>query len=220
MIKKIVLFSLCPILALLSYAGYGQSELLPFRYGIKIGMTSSTFARDFQPLSTPRIAPLGGFSAEYQIIDILSVSIDALYIGHGVSNRQISSNPLVEESLAMHGIDAPLVVNIYPLGIGSRTIPNFFAGHSFGFNLYDLSYKYYQIGELNGVPFFAKSMQNVTSDYKLLDFGVLVGTGILILSERGSISIDFSYRVGYMDITNQFGKISTNTALVSFTYWL
>jgi hypothetical protein len=219
LMKKLVIFTLVVFLVLISSKSYGQGEPNSIRFGFKMGMTSSTFARDFQPVFDPRIAPQIGLSIDYQVIDILSVSLDAMYMEHGISNHQIRSNPFVEENLAIYGIDAPLVINLYPLGMGTRAIPKFFAGNSFGFNLYERAVNYTKIGEVSGTPFFAKSLQKGSSDYKLLDFGAIFGTGLLIPSERGLFSIDCSYRIGYFDISNHVGTITTNTASISVAYW-
>ncbi len=217
--KRLILTIIVGVFVFSSVAVKGQNEPAAFRLGVKLGLSSSSFARDFQSNTNSRIAPTGGIAVEFQPIDLVSVSLDILYMEHGYSNRLLSSTPNIEENLAIYGVDVPLGVNIYPLGKKTSVIPRVFIGHSFGFNLFARADRFTQRGEIGGNPIYSTSWQNVTSRFRLLDFAATAGTGLLIPAEKGAFSLDFSYRIGYFDIMPSVGYTTTNTGFISIGYW-
>jgi len=215
--KSILCFSILLILS--TWSLFGQNELKTIRSGFKIGMTSSAFTRGYQIITDSHISPSAGIGLDIQLVEYLSVSLDALYVQQGATNLTLSSGNGYE-NIAIHGIDVPLNLNFYPLGDDNAVVPRIFAGYSFGFNLFSRSTTFTEIEGLESFsPIYRKSKNNINSRYTIYNPGVLAGGGLLIPYGNKTFSVDFSYRVGYYNITKLFGETSTNTATILFGFY-
>jgi len=199
--------------------GFSQTELKTIRYGFKIGMTSSAFTRGYQAITDAHIAPSAGIGFDIQLVENFSISFDALYLQQGFNNQLLGDNKGYE-NIAIHGIDVPLSLSFYPLGDDNAVVPRLFAGHSFCFNIFSRSTIFKKLEGFDSLsPIYSKSHDNVSSRYSFYSPGVVAGGGLLIPYGDKTFSVDFSYRVGYFNITKLVGETSTNTATILFGYY-
>jgi hypothetical protein len=57
---------------------------------------------------------------------------------------------------------------------------------------------------VNGAPLLVKQEFNASNEFKVLDFGMIVGAGLDFDMKKSILKVDARYRAGISDINNQY----------------
>lgn len=191
-------------------------------YGPKIGLTSSGFYEGFlggrRHTGSVTGVAVGGF-ASYQLLDMLSVSAELMYMQQGGTRVELKES-LVDGSLItttgnvkLHNIEFPVLLKVGTPNPVMGIRPHLLLGPSVGFNIaaiqsQDITYFVEQFNEtLTGVESFARTgsgSENVRSEYRSLQYGLNMGVGAAIPLEGRTFFVDARYRYGINAINNGY----------------
>jgi hypothetical protein len=194
-----------------------------FSYGVKLGMTSSTFASQYQKLEDAESMTgfTGGLYAKYMFNDKMGVSLEALYAMEGTmrlnpayiytyttySNSTMSLTK-ANSNVILHNIDVPVLFN-YTVADLSGVKLTVMAGVSFDYMLMAQAKNLlvYSITNTNTttdgmyynyITLPGRAVDDVSYAFKPYNVGAQVG----VAADFGLISADLSYKIGLMPIND------------------
>jgi hypothetical protein len=165
-------------------------------YGIKIGMSGSSFALDYSNTTAPKMGLKAGLFSSYNFGDYLAVEAGVDYLQRGAANWQDSETSQV--NVTMQAIDIPVLITVMPVGNTSKDVfPRVFLGHSATWNISATSYERKYSSVFNNVVF--KTEKDISDIVNYFDYGIIAGLGLTFNSSAHIFTIDAGYRFGYSD---------------------
>jgi hypothetical protein len=212
-INLIIMAIFCVII----FSSQSNAQDKPLNFGVKVGISSSVFTRDFQAVSERLTGFSGGGFVTYKITNFFSVGAELLYIQQGASNIMlIDTLPNTSTNLTFHTIDLPVLLFFHVPDMNGIS-PKFFIGHAFGYNVKVYGRNRTQIN--NDPVMYVRGTHDLTNRYERLDFGGIAGVGVDFKTSKMLFSVDARYRLGYLnmfsDDFNQtsFGFVSLNVGV-------
>lgn len=231
------------VFASASYAQEGESSSesssggtgMDLKYGLEVGSTWSSFARNGNSFTDKQIGfAVGGF-AKMQLMGPIGASVELLYSQQGAADVSpyyyYDGNYVYQAGLnienvdvKMHKVAMPILLNLTPNDMpGAGDVkPVAYAGVELGY-LVAASAKRYVI-DYYGTPRVVLGNMpggNITSNFLRFDYAGVIGAGITFEGEQRGYGIDVKYRLGMNNIHfNELNYISNkynqNSLLVSF----
>ena len=233
--KEIGLIVLCMVI----YAPLTAQDITisPFRFGVKVGIGSSSLAVDYlQPLGQARTSISGGAFAQYWFKSWLGINLDLIYSQAGGANVNprlfyFKENPMLgipelnksleRTDLLMHRIDMPVTAQISLPNFSGSIKPVLILGPAFGYTIKANAINTYR-WDFEAAP---NDLVTVTQDdlkdkIQSLDVGGLFGFGVDFDAEPVSYTFGVTYRMSFTESNNYmyslFPNYTFNTAQVFF----
>jgi hypothetical protein len=221
---KIFLISLFTVLTI----SLSQAQT-SFHFGPRIGYQFSTFTGEKHTAYQPGF--YGGGFAKYSFNTSLEVEMDLLYSETGGSRLTYQENPpglddpisrvITTSHTSLKGLEIPLLAHYAPW-TGSAVKPFFSIGPSLGILFYGRAKQDITL-ELNPSSFppipdpiygskpivtTASGRDNVTSEYKRLNLGGVLGAGLDIPFTRFTLRLDLRYRRGLTPVDTSYNPLN------------
>jgi hypothetical protein len=183
--------------------------LLPFTtsaqiwyVGPKAGVTFSNYKSKTPWKEVANIGFTGGVSAYRQINSHVGFGVELQYIQKGYNHKICNT---ITDQLDADYLEVPVMADYAFLIPGLK---NFKAHANLGFyTAYWLSAKY----RMEGFDTESEEFDFKKNKAKRLDLGPLAGGRIEYILKNGSISLDFRYEVGLVDLQNMASDDTSNT---------
>jgi hypothetical protein len=156
--------------------------------GIKVGLNMAKFTGSDAKDVTMRTGLAAGVFITYSLSDLIAIQPEVYYAMKGTKGKYFypPSGPTVDVTEKFDYIEIPVLFKVQLAG-GTSFKPSFYAGPELGI-LLSAKVK----GEANGV-----SVENdVKSETKSTDFGLIGGVGADYLMGSGKLTFDIRYDIG------------------------
>ena len=233
--KVIGLITLCMVI----YAPLTAQNISisPFRFGLKMGIGSSSLAVDYlQPLGQARTTISGGVFVQYWHTSWLGVNLDLMYSQAGGANvnprlfyfkdSPMLSIPELNKSLErtdllMHRIEMPITAQISLPNFSGSIKPVLIFGPAFGYTIKANAINTYRWNfEAAPNDLITVTQDDLKDKIQSLDVGGLFGFCVDFDAEPVSYTLGITYRMSFTETNNYmyslFPNYTFNTAQVFF----
>lgn len=185
-------------------------------YGVKVGLSSSTFATNGQKLEHTEslTGTAAGIFGEYKILDYLGATVEVLYVQEGTMrldpryvyyhttyNGDNGGTALTKENsnIRLHNIEIPVLVNYYLPDMGDIKLKAF-AGASFDFIMMAKAKNLLSVqwGNNESIVLSDRAKDDVTSSFEYYNIGAVIGAGVTY----DMFTLDVSFKWGLRPINN------------------
>jgi hypothetical protein len=192
--KKILLF----LFAILPLAASAQIWYI----GAKAGATISNYKTKTPWKEVSNVGYTAGVTAYTQIMNNFGINLELQYIQKGYYHKACNT---ITDQLDANYIEVPIMVD-YTFLIPA--LKNFKAHANVGFyTAYWVSGKY----KMEGFGTSSEDFDFDKSDAKRFDFGPNAGGRIEYILKNGSLSLDFRYELGVLDLQKKVDDNTSNT---------
>jgi hypothetical protein len=232
LLQFVVLLCVFQITTISSSLSQGVDK--PLSFGVRAGLSNSLFTNYQQRAGYNKWGFAGGAFAEYKLMDLVGVEINLNYVQEGAdkatpnliytreflnSYSETSYGGMVayiqSSDITLHTLQVPILFNIRPPVKGDVT-PRLILGYSFDFILNattkDEIMFYSTDNPYSGYTYYPitkRNKANVTSSFKTLNMGPVVGLGLDFKSDKFTYLIDARYKIGVNNINN-LGELKIN----------
>ena len=182
-------------------------------YGVKLGLSESSFAIDYARTALPSTGFTGGPFASYSIGNYIAVEAGVNYLQKGATNWL--KNDSTHSNVLIHAIDVPILATFMPLGNESKDVfPRVFIGHAISWNMASSSDNRRDSKLVKGLV--NKTATDMSSIVNYFDYGVVFGFGLTFNTPDRIFTIDAGYRLGYSDVVLQkYENLSINSYFIT-----
>lgn len=214
-LKKTVLlfFGFCIILiGATNQNTFAQTSESPLSIGIKAGLASGGYSsQDYVEVGTAKNGFHLGVFADYQVMEIMSVTVELLYTRTGATDinplyfysdeNAVFNDKIINSSITSNIVNIPVLASFTIPEIMGQVKPKIYIGGDFGYYLSSESLNTYEIISGNSV-IYTKDRESLGGRLLDYDFGAIVGTGFNINANKLTYQFDIRYRLGLQDLND------------------
>jgi hypothetical protein len=208
------------------------------QFGIKVGTTLSKFSEE-QPHTNFKPGLIVGGFVSYKLSNLLALQLEPSYMQQGGNLISVFDPTLLsykdypysvevkDQRITFHNIDIPLLLKVEKNILGLNVFA--VAGPSIGLNFYSKTENSVSARSNGDIPVYYDFYQeeNITSNIKLLQYGVVGGIGFNTPIGKHTLIIDMKYKYGlnktykgysYLGIPQVQGDLKTNSFYITLGF--
>jgi hypothetical protein len=218
-----------------------EGTVKKLQYGFKVGTTLSSFSSE-QPHNNSKPGIIAGGFISYKLSSILALQFEPSYMQQGGNLISVYDPSLFaitdypfsievkDQKITFHNIDIPLLLKAEKniLGLNVFCV----AGPALGLNLYSKTENNVSArsgSSSSGLPVYYDYYEedNITSDIKFLQYGIIGGIGFDTPLGKHTLILDMKYRYGlnktykgysYLGIPQVQGDLKTNAFYITLGF--